>query len=64
MQYLDQQVIQQALSWLEAGRPVWLCTVLSTFGSAPREPGSMMAASLYPDSGGGESQVPESIGTL
>ena len=64
MQYLDQQVIQQALSWLEAGRPVWLCTVLSTFGSAPREPGSMMAASLCPDSGGGESQVPESIGTL
>lgn len=64
MQYLDQQVVQQALSWLEADRPVWLCTVLSTFGSAPREPGSMMAASLCPATDGGESQVPESIGTL
>jgi xanthine dehydrogenase accessory factor len=44
MQYLDQQVIEQALAWLHGGEPVWLCTVLSTFGSSPREPGSMMVA--------------------
>lgn len=44
MKHLDLQVVQQALAWLEAGQRVWLCTVLATFGSAPREPGSMLAA--------------------
>lgn len=44
MQHLDQQVVQQALDWLQQGQTVWLCTVLSTFGSSPREPGAMMVA--------------------
>ena len=44
MKNLDLQVIQQALSWLDQGNCVWLCTVLATFGSAPRGPGSMLVA--------------------
>lgn len=44
MQYLDLQVIEQALKWTKKGRSIWLCTVLKTFGSSPREPGAMMAA--------------------
>lgn len=44
MQSLDSQVVEQALKWAGAGETVWLCTVLSTFGSSPREPGSMMVA--------------------
>ncbi|MEX2475987.1 XdhC family protein [Marinobacter sp.] len=44
MQSLDHRVIEQAISWLANGRTVWLCTVLSTFGSSPREPGSLMVA--------------------
>ncbi|MCE7521603.1 MULTISPECIES: XdhC family protein [Alloalcanivorax] len=44
MQHLDLQVIEQALQWSRAGHEVWLCTVLSTFGSAPRPPGAMLVA--------------------
>lgn len=44
MQQLDLQVIEQALAWTEEGRDVWLCTVLATFGSSPREPGSWLVA--------------------
>jgi len=44
MKQLDLQVIQQARDWLAVGKPVWLCTVLSTFGSAPRGPGAMLVA--------------------
>lgn len=44
IQSLDYQVVDQALEWLENGETVWLCTVLSTFGSSPREPGSLMVA--------------------
>ena len=44
MKNLDLQVIQQALEWLGEGQSVWLCTVLSTFGSAPRGPGAMLVA--------------------
>lgn len=44
MKHLDLQVVNQALVWLEEGKPVWLSTVLATFGSAPREPGSMLVA--------------------
>lgn len=44
MQYLDLQVVEQTLKWLRRGEPVWLCTVLTTFGSSPREPGSLLAA--------------------
>ncbi|MBU2886358.1 XdhC family protein [Gilvimarinus agarilyticus] len=42
MQQLDVQVIDVACQWLEAGEPLWLATVLSTYGSSPREPGSML----------------------
>nr|WP_298373685.1 XdhC family protein [uncultured Halomonas sp.] len=44
MQHLDLQVIEYALRWIRAGEPVWLCTVLATFGSSPREPGSLLVA--------------------
>lgn len=36
MQHLDVRVLEQALAWADEGQSVWLCTVLSTFGSAPR----------------------------
>lgn len=44
MKNLDLQVVQQALAWLEQGQGVWLCTVIATFGSAPRGPGSLLVA--------------------
>jgi xanthine dehydrogenase accessory factor len=44
MNSLDLQVIEQASKWLEQGEGIWLCTVLSTFGSAPRGPGAMLVA--------------------
>ncbi|AFT71136.1 Xanthine dehydrogenase accessory factor, putative [Alloalcanivorax dieselolei B5] len=44
MQHLDLQVMEQALQWARDGHEVWLCTVLSTFGSAPRPPGAMLIA--------------------
>lgn len=43
MQHLDVTVVSQAISWLQQ-QPVWLCTVLSTYGSSPRSPGALMAA--------------------
>lgn len=43
MQHLDLQVVRQALQWSLEGRRVWLCTVLFTYGSAPRAPGSLLA---------------------
>jgi xanthine dehydrogenase accessory factor len=44
MQHLDLQVMEQSLTWSRAGETGWLCTVLATFGSSPREPGSLLAA--------------------
>lgn len=44
MRRLDLQVIDQALRWAKQGHPLWLCTVLATFGSSPREPGAMLVA--------------------
>lgn len=44
MHHLDLQVIERALKWANEGLTVWLCTVLKTFGSSPREPGSMLVA--------------------
>ena len=44
MHYLDLQVIERALKWANEGLTVWLCTVLKTFGSSPREPGAMLVA--------------------
>lgn len=42
-QPLDIQVLEQAIGWA-ADEPVWLCTVLHTWGSSPRSPGSLLAA--------------------
>lgn len=44
MQRLDLQVLEGALRWVKHGQTVWLCTVLSTYGSSPREPGAMLVA--------------------
>ncbi|MBM1142901.1 XdhC family protein [Alcanivorax sp. ZXX171] len=44
MQHLDLQVVSQARAWLSEGEALWFCTVLSTFGSSPREPGSLFVA--------------------
>ncbi|KJJ97094.1 XshC-Cox1 family protein [Pseudomonas sp. 21] len=43
MQHLDLQVVRQALQWSNVGQRVWLCSVLFTYGSAPRAPGSLLA---------------------
>uniref|UniRef100_UPI00240A82F5 XdhC family protein n=1 Tax=Aeromonas finlandensis TaxID=1543375 RepID=UPI00240A82F5 len=44
MQHIDINVISQAIEWQQQGKPVWLCTVLSTYGSSPRSPGALMVA--------------------
>ena len=44
MQHLDLLVVRKALEWSSSGQRVWLCTVLATYGSAPRAPGSLLAA--------------------
>ena len=44
MKTLDLLVIDTALEWAQSHRPVWLCTVLHTYGSAPRSPGALFAA--------------------
>ena len=38
----DHDVLQTALDWLEQEQPVILVTVLKTWGSSPRPPGSLM----------------------
>ncbi len=38
------QVLEQAAEWLAAGRGVALATVVGTWGSSPRPPGSLLAA--------------------
>ncbi|MRS15010.1 XdhC family protein [Enterobacteriaceae bacterium RIT691] len=43
MQSLDLSVLHQALQWLPT-QPIWLCTVLATYGSSPRPPGAMLVA--------------------
>lgn len=43
MQSLDLSVLHQALKWLPT-QPIWLCTVLATYGSSPRPPGAMLVA--------------------
>jgi len=42
----QQQIIYHVSQWLESDRPVWLCTILKTWGSSPRPIGSMMACTL------------------
>jgi xanthine dehydrogenase accessory factor len=43
MDSLDLQVLAQAREWFAQGEPVWLVTVLETWGSAPRPPGALLA---------------------
>lgn len=44
MQPLDLEVVETAVRWSQAGKTVWLCTVLATYGSSPREPGALLVA--------------------
>jgi xanthine dehydrogenase accessory factor len=43
----DIEVLCSAIDWLDEGSPVYLATVVGTWGSAPRRPGSMMV--IHPD---------------
>jgi xanthine dehydrogenase accessory factor len=42
MDSLDLQVLGQARDWFNQGHPVWLVTVIETWGSAPRPPGALL----------------------
>lgn len=44
MKNLDLVVIEHAIEWLNYNQPIWLCTVLHTYGSAPRSPGALLVA--------------------
>ncbi|MDC8830818.1 XdhC family protein [Alteromonas gilva] len=44
MQPLDVKVLTRVNEWLSQGKSFWFCTVLATWGSSPREPGSLFAA--------------------
>lgn len=46
MQSSQQQIISHVATWLQSARPVWLCTILKTWGSSPRPVGAMMACTL------------------
>ena len=43
MQAVDQAVLKQVQTWLTAGQPCWLATVVRTWGSSPRPVGSLLA---------------------
>lgn len=43
MQSEDLRVLDAARDWLRRGETVYLCTVVGTFGSSPRPPGSLLA---------------------
>ncbi|EAS43940.1 XdhC family protein [Photobacterium profundum] len=43
MQLTDHYVLQQVFAWLKDNQPVWLCTIVATYGSAPRPIGSLFA---------------------
>lgn len=42
MRSLDLQVLSQLCQWLQKGESAWYCTVIETWGSSPRRPGSLM----------------------
>lgn len=44
MQSLDVKVLDHLCSWLQQGKTVWLCTIVRTWGSAPRPKGSLLAS--------------------
>ena len=46
MQSSQQQIVSHVSLWLGSNRPVWLCTILKTWGSSPRPVGAMMACTL------------------
>lgn len=41
---LDLMTLERALEWTRRGEEVWLCSVLATYGSSPRPPGALLAA--------------------
>jgi len=43
----DREVLRVALDWLRADDPVFIITVVRTWGSSPRRPGALMA--IHPD---------------
>ena len=43
MQATDRAVIVSAKAWLTENKPIWLCTITGTYGSAPRPVGSLFA---------------------
>ncbi|WP_298775806.1 XdhC family protein [uncultured Shewanella sp.] len=43
MQLTDITVLKTALDWLYQGKTFWLCTILKTYGSAPRPVGALFA---------------------
>lgn len=43
MRTADEEVLSQALAWLQAGHAVVLATVAKTWGSSPRPPGAWLA---------------------
>ncbi len=46
MKSSQQQIINHVHQWLQDQKPVWLCTILKTWGSSPRPIGAMMACTL------------------
>lgn len=49
MQAMDVHVLEHVQRWLEQGQPVWLCTEIHTYGSSPRSPGTLLAATVGGD---------------
>lgn len=43
MQSADREVIERLIRWLQQGFSPWLCTIVRTYGSAPRPAGSLFA---------------------
>lgn len=46
MRSSQQHIIESVASWLNKPEPVWLCTILKTWGSSPRPVGAMLACSF------------------
>ncbi len=46
MDGLDREVLKDMVRWLDAGQEVYLCTVVSTWGSAPRPQGALLAIAM------------------
>ena len=43
MDSVDLEVLKRSADWLDAGRRALLVTVVKTWGSSPRPPGSLLA---------------------